>query len=398
MSYSYVLNIANKTKPWSSSQKGDLILSIVALSQLLLATLQGVMIAMGMDKDVSTTYRVVMSAFTIVVSIPILLKRNPKKLILVFFIALLVMGIHMLFFPETIKYWEKEAFRFTFPICIPTAMCVVSIRDRYIFYYVLKYLSYVSGFLCLVYCGRILLGLYDLEFSYNQGIGYILLFPILVLFYQQRWFSVLFSAVLFLLLLMFGSRAPLVSIGLFFVYTLLSEKKIGVLFIIILLIIAIIPLLLSFIESMGFSSRTLELYLSGDLNSDNGRDDVSSLIWAGIKQNPYGWGLFGDRVATYGETYAHSIVREIICDLGVILGPIVLLLFFYNVVVLLFKLKGGDRDIYALFAFACLAPILFSGSFLTNVDFYLFVGLFFLLKKGIKRQSSPIKRQMARNT
>ena len=390
MTHSQVLEYANQTKHWTKSQKEDALLSVVALSQLLFGIIQGVMIAMGMNKDASTTYRVYMSAFSIILSVPLLFKRNSLLLIITYVVGLAIYFFHAVFFPDTMQYWIKEAFRFTFPICIPTAICVVSIRDKYVFYHILKIITYISGFLCILYCARIISGAYDLGFSYNQGIGYLLLFPILVLFYQNKWYSLLFAGVLFLLFLIYGSRAPLISLGLFFVYVFIREKKYTLLIVLVCFIFAFIPLLASFLESQGFSSRTLDLYLSGELNTDNGRNDITNQILLGIKQNPYGWGMFGDRVITHGETYAHNFIREVIVNFGVFFGPIILAWFFYKIVKTFIKSKEADRDIFAMFTFGCLAPIFVSGSYITNSNFALFLGVMFLFLKNNKRRAKTI--------
>lgn len=387
MTHSQVFDLANQPKRWTKSQKEDALLSMVALSQLLFGIIQGVLIAMGMDKDASTSYRVYMSAFSIILSVPLLLKRNFLLLIVTYAVGLVIFGIHAVIFPETMEYWTKEAFRFTFPICIPTVICVVSIRDKYVFYHILKIVTYLSGLLCIFYCARIITGAYDLGFSYNQGIGYLLLFPILVLFYQNKWYSLLFAGILFLLLLIYGSRAPLISLALFFVYVFIREKKYTFLVVLIIFIFAFTPLLTAFLESQGFSSRTLELYLSGELNTDNGRNDITNQIMRGIKQNPYGWGMFGDRVITNGETYAHNFIREVIVDFGVVFGPFILVCFFYEILKTFVKCKGADRDIFAMFSFGCLAPVFVSGSFITNMNFALFIGIMLLYAKSNKRRT-----------
>lgn len=376
-----IIDIGQSSKPWTSSQKIDAVLSLVALSQIVLSALQGAFIAMGMPETVSTTFRVYLSAFFIIAGFPFLLKRRFKLVFITYLVAFVVYLIHIVAFPATVKFWEAEAFRFTLPICIPTALSIISIKDRYIFYYFLKVVAYITGFLSLLYGLKVFLGLYDLESSYNQGYGYMLLFPIIVLFYQRKWYSLAFATVLFLLLLLYGARAPLLSIGVYFIYVLFREKKYGLLFVLVVLAGIAIPILYSTLESYGLYSRALELYMAGELDSDNGRDVIKEQIMRGIHQNPYGWGLFGDRVITHGENYAHNFFREILAEFGLYIGPLVLIFFFYLILTGFFKVKAGDKDMYVLFFCACFIPMLVSSSYLTDTNFAILIGVMFLLPK-----------------
>lgn len=382
---SNILDAARHSKPWSSSQWTDVVLSLVALSQIVLSAVQGVFIAVGMPEEMASTYRVYLSAISIIVAVPFLLKRHFALTLITYLVVLAIYAMHSVAFPETIAFWKAEAFKFTLPICIPTALSVISIKDRYIFYYYLKIVAYITGFLSLLYGLRVFFGIYDLGFSYNQGFGYMLLFPIIVLFYQRKWYSLLFAAVLFFLLLLYGARAPLLSLAAFFVYVLISQKKYGLLITLIVLVGISIPIFTSTLESYGLSSRTLELYMTGNLNDDNGRDVIRDEVMKGIHQNPYGWGLFGDRVITHGDNYAHSFIREILADFGLFLGIPLLLLFLFELVRCYKKVKNGDRDLYMLFLCACFIPTLVSGSYLTSTNFAIFIGVMILLPNFYKR-------------
>lgn len=388
MTDSNILDAAQHSKPWNASQKADVVLSLVALSQIILSTVQGVLIAVGMPEEMASTYRVYLSAISIIIGIPILLKRYFAMTIITYLVVLAVYSLHTVIFPATVDFWKAEAFKFTLPICIPTALSVISIKDRYIFYYYLKVVAYITGFLSLLYGLRVFLGIYDLGFSYNQGFGYMLLFPIIVLFYQRKWYSLLFAGILFMLLLLYGARAPLLSLAVFFVYVLVSQKKFTLLIALVVIMGVSIPILNSTLESYGLSSRTLELYLSGDLDADNGRDVIRDEVMKGVHQNPYGWGLFGDRVITHGENNAHSFIREILAEFGLFLGVPLLLLFLFELIRRFLRLKEGDRDIYMLFLCACFIPTLVSGSYLTSTNFAIFVGITILLPKYYRKKKS----------
>jgi hypothetical protein len=392
MTKTSILNIAKTNRVWSRSQRVDALLSIVALSQIFLGALQGTMLALGLPEELCGLYRVYLSAITIIIAAPFIVKRKPLLVLVTYSVAIVIYYIHSAFFPKTIEYWHLEAFRFTFPISIPTILCVLAIKEKVILLYFLKIIAYLTGVLCLIYGLRVFFGIYDLGFSYNQGFGYMLLFPIIVLFYQRTWYSLLFASILLLLLLLYGARGPLLAIVVYAAYVLVSQKKYVLLFTIIIILLIGIPILTSTLASYGLSSRTLELYMSGELDADNGRNVITEQIKKGIEENPYGWGLFGDRVITHGANNAHNFVREILAEFGVYLGPLALLIFFIQVVRRFFKTKGGERDMYALFFCACFIPTMVSGSYLTSTNFALFIGVMFLLTRKPFKNKSVVKQ------
>lgn len=382
------LDLAKLSRPWCKSQKVDALLSIVALSQIVLSAIQGVLVAIRVPEEIASVYRVYLSAITIIIAIPFLLKRKPVLVIVTYLVALAIYFFHTVFFPGTVQFWKDEAFRFTLPICIPTVLCVVSIKDKSIFFYYLELIAYITGFFCLIYGATAFLGSYTLgaNYDYNQGYGYMLLFPIIVLFYQKKWYSLLFSVILFVLLLLYGGRGPLLAILLFFAFVLVKQKRFVLIGILVALYFVGIPILASTAKSLGISSRMLELMVTGEMGQDNGRDAISEEIERGIQQNPYGWGLFGDRVITDGTNYAHNFILEVQAEFGLYIGILVLIIFGFEIIRRFFKLKGGDQDMFTLFLCACFVPMLFSGSYLTSTNFALFIGVMLLLPKYYKKR------------
>ncbi len=383
MRQSSIFDIAKSSKPWNRSQRIDAVLSLVALSQLFLSALQGTLIIIGMPEKLASEYRVYLSAATIIIAFPFLLFRKPRVVVLTYLFTIAIYLFHTVFFPNTIEYWIAEAFRFTLPICIPTALCVILIKDRYIFYYYLQLIAYITGFLSLLYGLFTYLGgaILSENYDYSQGFGYMLLFPIIVLFYQKKWYSLVFSAILLLLLIVYGGRGPLLSVVLFFVYVLIKQKRFILIGVLVGAVAVGIPILASTVKSLGITSRMLDLMLTGEMAQDNGRNAINEVIERGIQQEPFGWGLFGDRVITDGANYAHSFYREILAEFGIYIGGVLLFVLAIEVIKRFKIIKDEDRDMYVLFFFACFVPILFSGSYLTSSNFALFIGLAILLPK-----------------
>lgn len=367
----------DKFKNWTPSQKADYFLSIIALSQIFFALFQFLLITFEMSQEESTKYRILMSAFAIVASLPFILRRNFKLCVIVYLLVGLVYVFHMLIFPDTIPYWRNEGFKFLIPISIPIILCMVSIKNINFFILALKHISYACSILGLLFGLRTLTGRFVLS-EYSMGFGYCILLPMLVLFYQRKIYSIIISFLLFMLLVVYGSRGPLLTIAVFLLYILISKKSFGLVGLIVVIGLAGFNVFVSYIDSLGISSRTISMILGGNLDAESNRDVISQKAIDLINANPItGYGLFGDR-KPIGD-WCHNILLEVFCDFGVILGSILLLLFFYGVIWAFIKLKGINKDIFAMFIAYALVPMFVSNSYLTDSNFALFVGLLFLI-------------------
>lgn len=366
----------------SKIEKGDVILSYVALSQIVLGLIQFLLISYGMDQDASTIYRIIMSAGAFLISLPILLKRNFCSFIISYLVLLLLYVIHVIVFPNTISIWHEEGMRFLVPICIPTALCIYNIYRKQIFYQSLKSVSYISAAIGLLLGYKIFSGSFILV-SYSMGFGYFLLLPMLVLFYQRKWYSISVSLLLLILIIVFGSRGPLLSVGIFLLYMLVQKKAWKLLAVLLLVGIICFAGLDSYLQSLDISSRTIDMILSGDFTEETNRDLIAEKAILTIKDNPIiGYGMFGDRIPV-GD-HCHNIILEVICDFGVIIGSIFLIIFVYQLLKYFLRLKGGDKDIYVMLVTFSVVPLLMSGSYLTSPQFALFIGFLLLIKKRDK--------------
>lgn len=369
----------DKFKKWTPSQKADYFLSIIALSQIFFALVQFLLIAFEMSQEESTRYRILMSAIAIIASLPFLLRRNLKLCCIVYFFVSLVYAFHMLVFPETIPYWRNEGLKFLIPISIPIVLCMVSIKNINFFVLALKHISYACALLGILFGIRTLTGRFVLS-EYSMGFGYCILLPMLVLFYQRKFYSIIISLLLFMLLVVYGSRGPLLTVAIFLLYMLIDKKSYGLVGVIVAVGIAGFTAFVSYIESLGISSRTVSMFLGGNLDAESNRDAIVQKAIDLINANPItGCGLFGDR-KPIGD-WCHNIILEFFCDFGVFLGSVLLILFFYWILMSFIKLKGMNKDILAMFIAYALVPMFVSNSYLTDSNFALFTGLLFLILK-----------------
>lgn len=158
----------------------------------------------------------------------------------------------------------------------------------------------------------------------------------------------------------------------------------------------------SFIQSSesaaesGFGrGRTLNKIEEGSFFVSMGREEINKVVDAGIWENPLGYGLFGDRhVMVKGglpPTYCHSIIREFLCDFGVIIGVILL----FYLVYMLYKTQKKIKDPYAyealvIVTIAGLVHLLASGTYLTDIMFWAMIGL--MMNPYIQHPNSLMKK------
>lgn len=131
---------------------------------------------------------------------------------------------------------------------------------------------------------------------------------------------------------------------------------------------------------IGISSRSVLSLQEGSFFESYGRDLIRESIENGILDNPFGYGLFGDRYITSkyytGTEYAHNLFIEFFADFGVIGGLVLLLWIFFSII----KFYRNNKKSYLWFVLLIFLPeglfeLFFSGSFLTVIPFWIVLGL-----------------------
>ena len=380
-----------KIKSLNKSDKEDYFLSLIALVQFPLVFVQLLLMSFGWEAESTTIYRVILSAGSILLALPIILKRNVGKFVGFYFFIVVLYLIHYLLFPDTIKYWHESGFRFLIPICIPTLFCVLSIRNAEYFYIAAKQICYITALCSVVFGVRIATGAYVTEDTYFMNFGFLLLLPVIVFFLENTWYSLLLSLFFLIFVIVFGSRGPLISVAVFAAYYIVRKKK--YLFLIAIIVLAIVgySVLSSYLESIGISSRTVQMFLDGDMMDETGRGEIRTNLIKGINENPIiGNGLFGDRALTKG--YAHNFFLEVFCDFGYLFGGVLLLWFMYEILYVTIYLKGYHKDIFVAMTCILFLPLITSGSYLQEPNFFVFVGLLVIMKNKIRMNKKTVLR------
>lgn len=246
----------------------------------------------------------------------------------------------------------------------------------------------------------------------NMNAAYKLLPSVLFLIYSafnnNKKIYWIFPMLGILLEFIYGTRGPILIIALYslvMIYFKMKTKKINTKYLLVCIILfslflfmlvsgmftTIMEKMSDFFESMGFSTRIFDYFLSGNIADDNGRDELTTKIISSIIKNPFGYGVYSDRVII--GNYAHNIFLEIWCHFGVFIGTILLLFLFFIPVKAILIEKHKNLEV---FFFLIMFYIMVYFKLLLSNSYILETNLFFLLgcSIGIIRNYSGNKYKL----
>lgn len=342
----------------------------------------------NVGKTVQIISKIVVGFFFIY-SFKIVFIRSGILFILLYSISIVVFSFSYLFFPQNIKFLNDILFKYFF-ICIPSFIYSFSINDRKVFKDTMDKASsiiFIVGFVtgALVFLGEMSLGTYSMSFSYYM------LFPAIIYLndFLERFSikSLILAFLSLFVMLTIGSRGAIISSGIYVILHLLinakdkSPNKV-ILNIIILMVIIIFSIYLkeilfhinSILLRHGIYSRNISLFLGDGINL-SGRDIIYKEVLEQIRLNPIlGIGLAGDRVYT-GGTYSHNIFLEILSGFGVIVGSFILFVIVIISIKVLFSKDVEGSNLLLIWFCMGFVPLLVSGSYLTDFQFWIYLGL-----------------------
>lgn len=188
-----------------------------------------------------------------------------------------------------------------------------------------------------------------------------------------------------LLILIFGSRGPILCFAIFLcLKILLKSKKIGFKIVLITLGGAFIGFydligkeVMKVLSQYGIQSRTLSLIFT-QLFYISKRDIIAEECISLIKQKPIiGWGCAGEYIKM--TAYPHNIILELQLDFGIIFGILFFCLLIILIVRIILKERGRKSDLFLIFVSYGFVVLFYSGTYLTWDGFPMMLGLMFNL-------------------
>ena len=384
--------------------KKDLYLSFVVLFQMIVTTLQLLLPLLGIASvETAASYRVIITLLTYLPGAVIVARRHLSWIVMAFVAYFSVLLISYVLFPASHRFIESSQVITLTPISILTILFMVSIRDFENFKKMLLFVSRASVAIAFLYAvANTLSPFRNLDETYNMSFGYCMLLPAMFLFTQQGYIDKFMSFMLFALILVDGSRGPVVVLAIFYTYYTLflsSGKTKKRMVLIVAVAVWAAMMILPRLESFQ-NSRTMFLLKEGELISyDSGRDeDVYSVILPKIMESPIvGWGIGGDRYFLDGS-YSHNIFIEVFIHYGIFFGTALFAwLFFYCIRMFLSsrtKHIPGEREMFVMMFLYGFIPKLVSGSYLIDFSFAIFIGYLISLKRHQKNTLLKAARQL----
>lgn len=322
-------------------------------------------------------------------ALPVVIKKSKLKLIVVYSISILIFIIHFILFPQNQMYIRELIFPFFFT-CLPAFVYSMTLDNLDVLKQTMKKACFII-FLCgttlgiLVFSRKLSIGYYSMSLSYYM------LFPAII--YMDELFDklsikvVLLELVSLSIILVLGSRGPLLCIIMFVLLKLIRLKLkisykwlplylLGIASMVLLFLYRhpILEMINNFLLSFKIESRTISLFLSEGVFL-TGRDKIYENVITAIINNPYlGIGLAGDRIVS-GAVYSHNILLEIVSDFGIVLGVIIVVAL---IILILKALITKDKEKYNMFiiwASLGFVHLMVSNSYLIDFRFWIFLGL-----------------------
>jgi len=193
----------------------------------------------------------------------------------------------------------------------------------------------------------------------------------------------------FLVIITIGARGAAICSIVFVVFYLLkfiltrkSGKKRSIVYIILILgivTIYIIPKISSLISSGDINSRVFSKMATGEFFVSPDREKIRDLIIEGIYKNPFGYGMWGDKVilqnSAYLGGYSHNIVLDFLAYFGIVAGPILLLLIVIRIYKSIIPFRASVMYDMVLVLLPCgFIMLFFSGTISDHIFFYGFIG------------------------
>ena len=346
----------------------------------------------------------------IVFSLPMFIKNTRPIDVMLYLTACFALFVTMAFYSETAEFIKSDLWRIL-GLTIP--MYFVGLSFEYEDLKKLLYVVSVAGvFAMMAY--QLYLAMSGREvIEDNMYAAYNVLPSAMYLvhyaFKNGKMSNWIFAIFAIFALFVYGTRGPILALFVFLVVEIFfiksGTRKTKAVFITIIIIAAILlisdklsAMLINMIkpifDRLGFSTRIFDLFLKGNIATDNGRDVLLDSILSAIKEKPIlGYGIMGDRPII--GTYSHNLFVELWCHFGVIIGSVFALILI-RLVVRAFKID--DTGFMMMMICTVFVKLMLSSSYLYESNLYLLLGIAVSLIRERKKCTNAADVKTIRRT
>ena len=284
----------------------------------------------------------------------------------------------------------------------------------------LKYLQISSGimflYLCLKYISAQRIGYWAtdggdasiiIENEYDFGFGYNMLFPTLLFlaegFLNRKRKYYILAVIGIIMIIGVGSRWAFVCVVADFLFmipykwkAMSRTKKIVLIMSIMIFLPAFFVIyahvgdIIIYLQTKGFSSRTLSSLLAGDFSDANGRDKIYRMTIERIREGGmFGNGVLGERIIVgqyYRWGYAHNIFLELYAAFGYLGGTVVSFALLFNIIRTAVNCHEKTEQVIFVTFLGTSMKLLASDSFWFNSSFWGLLAIIVMWRKTIPFQ------------
>ncbi|SOC38403.1 O-antigen ligase family protein [Ureibacillus acetophenoni] len=391
-------------------------ISIAIMSSTVILTVQYFILVVFNFLDTSTGTIVQLGSKVVVgiifaYTFPIVFKEQKWNLFIVYFISIFIFLSHYLFFPDNQKYMVELIFPLFFT-CLPMFVYAMSLKNWNVLKDVMKKASFIVFVCGLLLSLMILLGIAKID-VYSMTFSYYMLLPAIMYldeFIDRLSLKAFFiSSATLISILAIGSRGAVLCAAVFIVLKLikpaaqfrLSRVRMYLIFAVTTISIfifinlqSLLLLLYNWLLQFGLNSRSLTLFLSGEVYL-SGRDDLYEKVISAIYDHPLvGIGIAGDRRVLDGlGVYAHNIFLELLANFGVFIGLFIIFFLLFLIIRMFFIKEDLSYNLLIIWFSLGFVSLFVSGSYLTDLSFWTFLGLMISYFFQKKRMNEPIVRK-----
>lgn len=327
----------------------------------------------------------------IVLAIPYIIKDTTfYKGILLYIIICILYLLNGVIYPENYEPLNSNLSRCLFS-SFPFLLfgCLIDIKKYYnAFYYASIFYIALDIFYFLIY-NSTGVSVSGVEGDHNMGAAYAILPHVLLCisacFRDFKIWKLGVAIIGVIMLLSYGTRGPFFCLLFFITAYLLFIQKIRSkkVFISTIIIATLVFVFQDYIlrglitiigDYLGMSTRIFDGILDSTIAEDDARSWIVETLISTLnsKNSLFGFGLLGSYNVTGG--YPHNFFVDMVFTFGYLIGGILLLLFAFVSIKAYQKSEDTERVFFLILLSSGFMHLMFSGTFVFDADFYLYIG------------------------
>lgn len=271
---------------------------------------------------------------------------------------------------------------------------MLAAKLSFVFYFLQFCMAQIRGYWANVdYLGETANLEYNLMFGYNMAFCAVVF--LCLFFYIKKVRYLLMFGVATATIVLDGSRgslaciAGIVPILLIVNWRGLLKRSLKVVFCSIMLAAAVILItvqwdsvvkfLLEVLDGLNIQSRTIEMFLTGEILEDNGRNEITQMAVDLIKSGGwFGHGVYGDRYVIGQKIYwgySHNVFLELFVSFGYVGAIIIIGFLFYRIFKMILLCQEKEWKLMLSIFLSGFTRLLFSDSFWYSTFFWGILGI-----------------------